>query len=48
MVHLLTGEQTRLPSLVGGFNRFVLSGDLLVTWCYFGDTIEFCLLGDAG
>ncbi|KAK8446915.1 hypothetical protein SEVIR_9G563251v4 [Setaria viridis] len=32
MVHLLTGEQTRLPSPVVGFNHFVLSGDLLVTW----------------
>ncbi|CAO2207503.1 unnamed protein product [Urochloa humidicola] len=46
MVHLLTGEQTRLPSSLG-FNHFILSGDLLVTWGYFGTTIGFCRLGAA-
>ncbi|OEL31235.1 hypothetical protein BAE44_0007749 [Dichanthelium oligosanthes] len=45
LVHLLTGEQTRLPSPEGSFNHFVLSGDLLITWGYFGVTIRFCRLG---
>ncbi|CAL5000716.1 unnamed protein product [Urochloa decumbens] len=50
MVHLLTGEQTRLPppnAKAGSFNHFILSGDLLVNWGYFGRTICFCRLGAA-
>ncbi|KAG2585562.1 uncharacterized protein LOC120713750 [Panicum virgatum] len=50
MVHLLTGEETRLPgpAPVANLSRFVLSGDLLVTWSYFCNTIGFCRLGAAG
>jgi hypothetical protein len=49
MVHLLTGEETRIPSTspVGSFTRFILSGDLLLSWAYFGTTIQSLRLGDA-
>ncbi|RCV32171.1 hypothetical protein SEVIR_6G242800v4 [Setaria viridis] len=47
MVHLLTGEQTRLPSPAAAYPAFILSGDLIVNWGYFGDTIQSYRLGAA-
>jgi hypothetical protein len=46
MVHLLTGEQTRLPTPAGSPSRFVLSGDdLLLAWSYYCSTIQSHRLG---
>jgi hypothetical protein len=49
MVHLLTGEETRIPSPVGSSTSFILSGDLLLIWGYYAcsSTIQSLRPGDA-
>ncbi|RCV32173.1 hypothetical protein SETIT_6G236600v2 [Setaria italica] len=48
IVHLLTGEQTRLPRPKDAFSRILLSGDLVVTWRFLGRTVQYCRHEAAG
>ncbi|CAN6200370.1 unnamed protein product, partial [Urochloa humidicola] len=47
IVHLLTGEQTRLSSPRVNSSEVLLSGDLVVTWSIMGHTIQCCHLDAA-
>ncbi|KAL6661935.1 hypothetical protein ACP70R_001319 [Stipagrostis hirtigluma subsp. patula] len=41
IIHVLTGEEARLPSPPGQFCRVLLSGDLVLAWNYLDRTIQY-------
>nr|CAB3472063.1 unnamed protein product [Digitaria exilis] len=46
IVHVLTGERTRLPSPPSPFSGLLLSGDLVVAWYWNRLSLQYCRLGE--
>ncbi|KAL6646296.1 hypothetical protein ACP70R_017904 [Stipagrostis hirtigluma subsp. patula] len=48
IIHVLTGDEARLPSPPGQFCRVLLSGDLVLAWKYLDRTIQYRRIDASG